>query len=277
MKKSLLIIFAASLFSMQIFAQCSPNFIYTVLGIPGIYPPNIPNIPFSGIANGQINAPYSQTITLVVPEDTTIDIAPLLQLAGYGTVVSAMNLAGISTVMNVDINYVTYDVSGLPNNLTYTCNMSACQYPAGTDGCIQLSGTPTITGTFPIDVNMTINIQIPPIIDPVFGTTIFAGIPMDLPSFSGQQYDLLIDGFSIVEQIINSPCFIYPNPTHDMSFIKFSGKKNILIYDYLGRTVWQQNNANEFATISKQDIGTGIFRIEISDEKQSFFKNLIIQ
>ena len=74
MKKLLLTLSILLLYTMNVNAQCSPNFIFTTLGLPGIYPPNlpIPNIPMTGIADGQVNVPYSQTLTLVVLEDTTL-------------------------------------------------------------------------------------------------------------------------------------------------------------------------------------------------------------
>ena len=57
-------------------AQCTPNPIFTMSPIPGVNPPNIPipNIPLIGISDGQVNVPYSQTLTLIVLEDTTMDI-----------------------------------------------------------------------------------------------------------------------------------------------------------------------------------------------------------
>ena len=54
-----------------------------------------------------------------------------------------MNLAGISTVMNVGVNHITFDIQGLPNGLSYQCNNSNCEYSSGSDGCIKLSGNPT--------------------------------------------------------------------------------------------------------------------------------------
>ena len=62
-----------------------------------------------GINDGVLGSAYSQTLTLVVLEDTIMDIASFLP----ATVVSAMSLAGISTVMSLNVNYVIFDVNGL--------------------------------------------------------------------------------------------------------------------------------------------------------------------
>jgi hypothetical protein len=243
--------------------------------IPGVYPPNIPvsGIPLVGISDGQVNVPYSQTLTLIVLEDTSLDVGFLLPTA----VVTAMNLAGISTVMSVDVNHVTYDITGLPTNLSYVCDISSCQYPSGVDGCMQISGTPIQSGTFPIDVNMTINIQIPPITDPILGTTIFAGMAVDFPTFPGQQYDLFIDGSSSLVNRGIEEIKIYPNPTSDISILEFEGIKNIKIYDSLGRIIVTQKNVKSTLELSKEQLGTGLFIIEIGDENKIWKEKLIIK
>ena len=252
---------------MNVNGQCSPNFIFTTLGLPGIYPPNlpIPNMPI-GIADGQLNVPYSQTLTLVVLEDTTLDIGFLLPTS----VVSAMNLAGISTVMTVGANHVTYDITGLPSNLTFSCDINNCQYTSGIDGCIEINGTPTQSGTFPIDVNMVINIQIPAI------GAIFAGMAVDLPAFSGQQYDLFIDGSAGINTHGIPQIEIYPNPTADKTTLRFEGVRNIKVYDNLGRIAFVETNVNNKMEFSRNNLGSGLFIIEITDENSIHRKNLII-
>ncbi|MBC8266542.1 MAG: T9SS type A sorting domain-containing protein [Flavobacteriales bacterium] len=278
MKKTLLTLSILISCLMISNAQCTPNPIFTFLGIPAVYPPNIPlpNIPLNGISDGQVNVPYSQTLTLIVLEDTTLDIAPILQLGGFGAAVTLMNAAGISTVMTVDVNHVTYDITGLPNSISYVCDISTCQYPSGVDGCMQISGTPTQSGTFPIDVNMTINIQIPPITDPVLGTTIFAGMPVDLPSFPGQQYDLFIDGSSSIVNREIEEIIIYPNPTSNISILEFEGIRNIKVLDNLGRIIFSKKDVNSTLKLSKDKLGTGLFIIEILNETKIIKQKLII-
>ena len=191
-------------------SQCTPDFIFTSIGLPGVYPPaiQIPNLPLPlGIADGSLGSNYNQTLTLVVLEDTTMDIAFLLPSAA----VSAMSLAGISTTMTLDVNHVTFDVQGLPNGINYQCDIYNCQYPSAIDGCIQLNGTPSVAGTFSVPVNMTINIQIPEITDPIFGTVIFPSTPLDIPSFTAQNYDLFIsDATAIQTMDCTSVSYIHP-------------------------------------------------------------------
>ena len=261
-------------FITHVTAQCVPNPLFTMSPIPGVYPPNIPipNIPLVGISDGQVNTPYSETLTLVVLEDTSLDVGFLLPAA----VVTAMNVAGISTVMTVDVNHVSFDVTGLPNNLTYTCDIANCQYPSSTNGCIALSGTPVQNGTFPVDVNMLINIQIPSISDPIFGTQIFAGMAVDLPSFPAQQYDLFIDGSSAIEDNINTYS-VFPNPTSSYTILEINEFAIVEIYDILGKQIKKYNNIQGSIRLTKSDLGTGLFYIIINDEEQVKTERLIIK
>tara|TARA_B110000438_G_scaffold293880_1_gene334428 strand:- start:818 stop:1606 length:789 start_codon:yes stop_codon:yes gene_type:complete len=257
-------------------AQCTPNPIFTLSPIPGVYPPNIPiaGIPLVGISDGQVSVPYSQTLTLVVLEDTTMDIGFLLDMIDP-TITPLMNSAGISTLMTVNVNHVTYDITGLPNNLTYACDINSCQYPSGINGCIVISGTSIQSGTFPIDVNMTINVQIPAITIPVIGTVIYPGSGQDIPAFPGQQYDLFIDGSSGVEVQEIEKFTMYPNPTSDVAFLKVTGKRNIKIYDNLGRILLEKKAISEI-TLAKEQLGTGLFIIEITDKNKIWQEKLII-
>ena len=77
MKKLIITLSVFLIYTMGGNAQCTPNPIFTMSPIPGVYPPNIPisGIPLVGISDGQVNVPYSQTLTLVVLEDTTMDIS----------------------------------------------------------------------------------------------------------------------------------------------------------------------------------------------------------
>lgn len=277
MRKLLLSISILFTFSLTTNAQCTPNPIFTMSPIPGVYPPNIPipGIPLVGISDGQVNVPYSQTLTLIVLEDTTMDIGFLLDMIDP-TITPLMNSVGISTTMTVDVNHVVYDISGLPNNLTYTCDITSCQYPSGINGCIDINGTPIQSGTFPIDANMTINVQIPAITVPIVGTVIYPGSGQDIPTFPGQTYDLFIDGGSGVPVQETKKFTMYPNPTSNVAFLEMMGRKHVKVYDNLGRIIFTQNNVTSTLELSKEKLGAGIFIIEIIDENKICKEKLII-
>ena len=56
------------------------------------------------------------------------------------------------------------------------------------------------SGNFTVPVEMTINVQIPAITDPILGTTIFAGMGVDLPTIPAVQYDLLVTDATAIQE-----------------------------------------------------------------------------
>ena len=275
MKKSLLLLFAILLsFTHLVKAQCTPNSLFTALGLPGIYPPElaIPGIPMMGINDGVLGSAYSQTLTLVVLEDTIMDVASFLP----ATVVLAMNSAGISTVMSLPVNHVAFNVSGLPNGLNYSCDQTNCEYPSSFDGCILINGTPTQAGNFAVPVSMTINAQIPAITDPFLGTTIFAGMAIDLPSFSAVEYDLFIDASTVVSEITHHS-FLYPNPTTNEAKLSLRSMSDVMVYNILGKEVVKSVSIEGDLFLSKADLGKGMFYIMIKSENKTETIKLIIK
>ena len=276
--KKLILLFISIIFSFNnVNAQCSPDFFFTSLGIPGVYPPavQIPNLPLPlGIADGSVGNSYAQTLTLVVLEDTTMDIASLLD----PTIVTAINAAGISTVMSLDVNHVIYDVGGLPNGLSYTCNQSSCQYSSGVDGCILIDGTPTQGGNFQVPVSMTINVQIPAIPNPIpVLPPIFAGMAMDLPAFPAVEYDLLISGSTAVNDFKSSDFTLFPNPTTNTTTLNLKTTADVKIYNVLGEVVINYASVKNALNIKKSDLGVGMFYVSINTKNKREIIKLIIK
>jgi len=275
MKKILLLLTILISFTHIVNAQCSPNSLFTALGFPGVYPPELPvsGVPMTGMNDGVVGVAYSQTLTLVVLDDTIMDVASFLP----ATLVSTMSLAGISTVMSLDVNYVTFDVTGLPNGLSYTCDQSGCQYVSGVDGCILINGNPTQSGNFAVPVSMTINTQIPAITDPVLGTTIFAGMAIDLPSFSEVEYDLLVTGSTAINEVGNYNSKIFPNPTTNEAKLFLYSVSDVVVYNVLGKEVFKSLSIEGNLVLSKADLGKGMFYIMIKLENKTETIKLIIK
>jgi hypothetical protein len=51
---------------------------------------------------------------------------------------------------------------------------------------------------------MTVNVQIPDITDPIFGTVILASMAIDLPTFPVVEYNLLITEVTTVNEMIKT-------------------------------------------------------------------------
>ena len=268
MKKILLLLSVSFLSIFTSYSQCTPDFVYTSIGIPGVYPPpiQIPNIPVpTGISEGNVGSNYNQTITVIVLQDTTLDVASFLPSAA----VVAMNLAGISTVMNVGVNHITFDIQGLPNGISYQCNNSNCEYSSGTDGCIKLSGNPTSSGTFPFGVNMTINIQIPTI------PGILPSMTIDIPSFAAVTYDLVINETTSLQNF-SSYSEIYPNPTKNNITIKTNSPKQIKIYNPLGKLILSKE-INDIYFFDTSKLNRGLYLIELLDRNSIENHKLFLQ
>jgi PKD repeat protein len=127
MKK--IIVFVLCLFCLNnvLYGQCTPD-----IGItdPGIYPDTIENLPVAFQ-----NAFYSTTMQLKVLTDTLVP--------GLGLV----------TVTNIQV----LSVVGMPPGINYQCYQNNCTFPGGSNRCVQISGTATTAGVYPIVVNVKLN------------------------------------------------------------------------------------------------------------------------
>src|SRR3990167_2831016 len=93
-----------------VYSQCNPDFIYSLLAIPGIWPDAT-----IGINDATVNKSYSQTLTVIVPKDTSIDLLDF----GFP----------FSLVVPVNINSFTVDgITGLPSTFIFECGNTNCIY-----------------------------------------------------------------------------------------------------------------------------------------------------
>jgi len=126
MKKYLLFIFAIASPVIAI-SQCTPSNIT----IPGAYPDIVTNLPhaFSGVY-------YETVIQVRTPLDTTLN----------GT---------YAKLTQVTIN----GIGNLPPGFSYTCTPSNCTLGPLSNGCLQISGTPSqsLTGNYLLDIDITVS------------------------------------------------------------------------------------------------------------------------
>jgi hypothetical protein len=125
MKKLLLTLFTA-IVSLGAYAQCTPDVSITTTGVfPAI------------LDTGNINQPYSQIIQYFITRDTSVTF----QGQNINATIDSITITG---------------VKGLPNGLSYSCHNANCAAPGGQAGCVNLSGTPTESGIFPLVVYIRI-------------------------------------------------------------------------------------------------------------------------
>jgi hypothetical protein len=234
-----------SLLSFGSFSQCSPNPIYTLLGIPGIWPNAM-----QGDLNGTENDAFSQVFTVIPPTDTTVNL-------------DTFSLGNV----NVPINHVSVTgIAGLPNGLSYTCNNTNCQWALGTNGCFIIDGTPTESGTFTVTVTLTTNVEVP-----------FVG-GFDLPGFD-IDYTLIIAPTPVGIETKNNYELsiekIAPNPFSEKAIVQYTNNGNedliLNLYNSIGTLVstttrTPQKGQNEWI-IDGNGLSPGTYMATISNGK----------
>lgn len=156
---------------------------------------------------------------------------------------------GAITITDATINSVT----GMPAGFIYSVNPSTSPIPAGSDGCIFISGTPAVgaAGTYTVDVNLGVN-------------TSFGPTTQDVVWF------LTIDpsGTTNVKSITqNSGFVISPNPATSELFVSAAshfGKVNII--DALGKIVLSHDaNYTAQTTINISSLSKGVYFLQVND------------
>lgn len=142
-KVLLLLLLVGSCGLIQAQSACNPNFLYVLAGLPGLWP----NPQMGPLPDGDINQPYSETITVIVPADTTINTAQFG--LPFGTITVSIN--------SLDVTGVT----GLPTGMNYACDQATCSWGNSSNGCFKISGTPTQGGQFVVGVLTSLNINVP--------------------------------------------------------------------------------------------------------------------
>jgi len=179
--KKLLFLFVTTFIvnSLSQAQNCTPNQAWADTTAYGVIPDTIQNFP-PAIQNQF----YSSDLNFKVPTDATL---------------ASSQAPPNSTIQSFTVNSVT----GLPTGLSYVCNNSNCTYNGGANGCANVYGTPTVTGVFPVTINITANVIINPIPLPVPQTVSFTG------------YKIVVGTAGVVEQVI-SPITISPNPANEL-------------------------------------------------------------
>ena len=266
MKKILVIttLFCISLGS-NIYAQCTPDAAIVAAGLPGIFP-----TPVEGIATGIDGNAYAQTFTIIVPSDTTID--PSVFVPGVPSIPVQL------TINSSTIN----SVNGLPSGLNYTCATS-CTYAGGTtDGCFIVDGTPTQSGTFLFQVNVTLNAELPAF------PPLFAGGPTDAPA-QDIEYTLTIDPVGTIDiQKVEEGTFevypVTPNPSNGGAEIRFYTPDyrsvNLTIHNLIGAIVvseqiYAEQGMNSLS-IDSDKLSSGVYVVTLSDGANTSTKRMVV-
>ena len=247
MKKTLLLISFIVLSTLQIQAQCVPNTSNTT---PGITPDSA-----TGLSAGTVGVLYSQVLQIFVPATTPVVI--------FGQTVTV-------TVVSVELNSLT----GLPPGLTYACNPSNCLFPGNSNGCADISGTPTVAGNYPLTAVITST------------GTVFGQPTTQVDTLSYY----VIDVTGAVSSIYESTGLGFfmnqnsPNPCAEFTDIRYvvpsRGEVDFRLFNLIGKEVYrsllspdQGENELRFDT---RDLAPGVYMYSMTFNGETLTKRLVI-
>lgn len=201
-KRILVLALLAGGIALNAHAQCIPDVTITD---PGIYPDSA-----TGLPAGTVGVTYNEVIQFKVLTDTSLAGLPV-------------------TVDSISITQVT----GLPPGISYTCTPASCVFPGGSNGCILLTGTPTVSGAFPLTVDLIIDANL-------------SGIAFQQPS-TVDYYVININaatGIATLSSVNFGIVNVLPNPAADYTDLTYStplgGDFRITLYDMIGKKVSEQ-------------------------------------
>ncbi len=241
---AILFLFIASYTSSQ--AQCVPG----TSTDPGITPDSA-----TGLAPAVAGQPYNQVMQIVVPTDTVTMIGPIPVPV---------------TIVSISLTSFT----GLPPGLTYTCTPSNCVFPGGSNGCVLISGTPTVSGTFnPVAITASV------------GATPLGNITQyDTISY----YNIVVTGSGTGIDESTGLSFSMdqnsPNPCNEFADIRFvvphMGEVEFRIFNLIGKEVYRSlinaEQGENNLKVDSRDFAPGVYMYTMSWNGETISKRMVI-
>jgi hypothetical protein len=216
MKKLILIlsIIGAAHFAI---AQCTPD---PTLTYPGIKPAKLPD--------GIVGTAYSETVSLMVPQDTN--------LIYNGTPVT----------VRVDSARVIY-ISMLPHNFSYVTDKPSQTWGGGKKGCAVISGMPDVIGIGKYAITVKTQTWFKVI-----------GLSNTFDQIDSSSIDFEIRNANSVKEIAKAKSLkVYPNPAKEELIIElnqYDAKAYFEVYNILGSKLDVSYNLNSHTGMAKLNI-----------------------
>ena len=218
-----------------IFAQCVPDPDCIDTGIPGELCP-------MELADGTVNVPYGEVLTIIPPGEATI---------------------GTSTLV-ID-NIVIDSVTNLPDGIMYEVN-AAILY-ADSSYCVYISGTPTSAGEYTLAIYITPWIEAGGTVIPGAQVVNDTSIVMTVHEASGIN-PTRYDAFQVLPNI--------PNPFSEVTRIGFYTPRDtwieLMVYNILGEQLYRERmgapHGEHYFGFDGRDLlpGTYFYRVTNQDE-----------
>ncbi len=194
-RRILLLVLLAGL-SQLAKAQCTPN---DTITRTGFFP--------SQLSPGVAGQPYSETMTVVLISDTTID---------YN---------GFPAAVIID-SAILVDVVNLPPKFGYNCETSDCKYLPKKPRCAEVYGQPGVDDLREDTIGLVIRMH-----GKAFGTIVLS------QTDTLWRFVIKIEKNTASIRPILEGLFIYPNPSSDGAFTFSQVLDEVRIFDAMGRQV----------------------------------------
>lgn len=183
------------------------------------------------------------------------------ELSAYNTTIQlsiGSSVGGVATITSATLTSVT----GLPAGLSYSVNPSNGIFPANSDACLLLTGTPAASSAGSYSVTANVDVE----------TDIFTG-PVSV--YWTLEIDPISTGIKSYTQASNF--FISPNPaTSELSVYSLSHVGKIQIIDALGKTVISHDaNYTSQTTINISSLAKGVYFLQATDGVNLITKKFI--
>ncbi|MCC6722831.1 MAG: T9SS type A sorting domain-containing protein [Bacteroidia bacterium] len=220
------------LHGIKLFAQCTPD---TSIHKAGFYPKTLPD--------AEINKLYDQTINFKIFKDTVVDVLGSPQTAVVDSAV----------IMKVD---------NMPPGLTFKLNKKSQSYTPLEVGCANISGTPSKSGKYTLDIIITFYAKV-------------LGFPvMRLDTIN--TFSINVTGTASTNVIKTNDFKIYPNPISNdelnIEILHNTNPNELKIYDIKGALIFK-SVLNETSTKLKFEYPSGLYNLIINNKCYRILKN----
>jgi len=246
-----LLSFTLVAFATVSFAQvCTPD----ISCIPASTPYGICPDSTTGLAIGTVGVPYSQLVSIKVPSDPSSFGAP------PGTGLTSIEIIGVDS---------------LAPGLSHTCAPASCNFPASSNGCVLVTGTPTVAWNKQLIIHGLGHLTLP-----IVGTPFTQGI-------DNMQYRSVVVDPSGVESLDLTKFDVdqnSPNPFDENTEIRFSSVNNVSVefkvYNMLGAVVYENSfGANKGVNrikIGANSFAPGVYIYSITNGDKTITKRMIV-
>lgn len=245
-----IVLLSAGLISTQLaFGQCTPN---TSITQAGIFPDSA-----TGLSSGTVGVAYNQVMQLRVPVDTNVSVLPGLPPV---------------TVPITSITLTTF--TGLPPGLTYSCNPANCVYNGGTNGCVDISGTPSVAGTFNLFAITTT-------VGTLFGQALTQVDTLDYYTITINSPTTGIDESTGLSFTMDQNT---PNPCAEYTGIRFTvpmaGEVDFRMFNLIGKETYRSlinaDQGENFFKMDSRDFAPGVYMYTMTYNGVALSKRMVI-